>query len=353
MEREQIEELREKVTCEALLDEDGWSVDPRESTRGAIKYRRGEGEIIIVIHGGRGWFDPMSSEDKGDIFDLAKHLGAVGFGEALDRVAGLVGYVPTHRPFVPKKRNAPLVSLETRWGGRARPWPGSRTWRYLTQERGLPDSVITAAVRQGRLREGPYGSMWAAHTSDDNVVCGWEERGPDWRGFATGGDKRLFRLGSSSPLRVCVTEAAIDAMSLAALEDLRPDTAYVSTGGGWAPATQEAIRAYASISGLLLVAATDNDRQGKAYAGWVAEIARAFGCPHERLIPRTKDWNKDLSDPERGIETSDPPNVSQSPRQGPLTERPQVLRSSDSTAANSTRTRIQEMMRKGVQRVWW
>lgn len=352
MERDQIEELREKVSCEDLLDEDGWSVDPKESTRGAIKYRRGEGEIIIVIHNGRGWFDPMSSEAKGDIFDLAKHLGAEGFSEALDIVSKLVGYVPTRRPFVPKRRTAPPVSLETRWGGHARPWPGSRTWRYLAQQRCLPDSVITAAVRQGRLREGPYGSMWAAHTTDDNAVCGWEERGPDWRGFATGGDKTLFRLGPSNPLRVCVTEAAIDAMSLAALENLRPDTAFVSTGGGWAPATQEAIRAYAARSGLLLVAATDNDRQGNAYADWIMEIARAFGCTHERLIPRTKDWNKDLSDAEQGIETCDIPNGSRSARIVPLPNRPQVPRSSDSTETNGMRTRIQQMMRKGVQRVW-
>lgn len=294
MEREEIEGLREKVSCEDLLDDDGWSIDVHESTRAAVKYRRGEGEIIIVIHGGRGWFDPMSSDAKGDVFDLARHLGATGFAAALERVGDLVGYVPVNRPFMPPRRSKPLASIEVRWGGRARPWPGSPSWRYLANQRGIPNFVITAAVRQGRLREGPYGSMWAAHTTDTNVVSGWEERGPDWRGFATGGDKHLFRLGPPQPARVCVTEAAIDAMSLAAFENLQPDTVYVSTAGGWAPATQDAIRVFASAPRLLLVAATDNNRQGDVYADRIEAIARESRCGYERLRPRAADWNADL-----------------------------------------------------------
>ena len=35
-------------------------IDVAESTRKAVKYRRGEGEIVIVVHDGRGWFDPLS-----------------------------------------------------------------------------------------------------------------------------------------------------------------------------------------------------------------------------------------------------------------------------------------------------
>ena len=37
--------------------------------------------------------------------------------------------------------------------------------------------------------------MWAAHLDNDGVVTGWEERGPQWRGFSTGGVKVLFRFG--------------------------------------------------------------------------------------------------------------------------------------------------------------
>lgn len=294
MERDEIEGLREKVSCEDLLDDDGWSVDVHVSTRGAVKYRRGEGEVIIVTHGGRGWFDPMSSDAKGDVFELAKHIGALSFVAALQRVGNLIGHVRAYRPFNPLRRSRPTASIEVRWGSRARPWPGSPTWRYLSQTRAIPDRVIADAVRQGRLREGPYGSMWAAHTTAANIVRGWEERGSDWRGFASGGDKHLFRLGSANPKRVCVTEAAIDAMSLATLEDIRHDTSYVSTAGGWATATQEAIRAYAAMPGLVLVAATDNNRQGDIYAGRIEAIAKEAGCQFARICPKSVDWNADL-----------------------------------------------------------
>ena len=40
----------------------------KESTRKAVKYRRG-GDIIIVIHDGNGWFDALS-DAKGDVFSL-------------------------------------------------------------------------------------------------------------------------------------------------------------------------------------------------------------------------------------------------------------------------------------------
>ena len=52
-------------------------------------FKSTEKKIVIVIHDGRGWFDPMS-EAKGDVFDLATHLGASGFPEALQQVADLV-----------------------------------------------------------------------------------------------------------------------------------------------------------------------------------------------------------------------------------------------------------------------
>ena len=83
MEKKNIDELRGKVLCVSLLEKAGWKVDLKESTRKAVKYRHGEGQIVIVIHDGRGWFDPMS-EAKGDVFDrlLNQVIGnSSGFGE--------------------------------------------------------------------------------------------------------------------------------------------------------------------------------------------------------------------------------------------------------------------------------
>ncbi|MBN8993479.1 MAG: DUF3991 and TOPRIM domain-containing protein [Rhizobiales bacterium] len=292
MNKREIEELRQKIGCAALLEKDGWKVDVKESTRRAIKYRR-DSHIIIVIHEGRGWFDPLSPA-KGDVFSLAEHLGADGFVEACDRVADVVGFVPSAPAWLRQARPKGLASITERWRHRFKPRPGSPAWLYLTGERALPADIVMQAVACDRLREGPQGSMWAAHRDSAGALTGWEERGPEWRGFATGGAKRLFRFGPAGSERICITEAAIDAMSLAAIEGRRPDTLYVSTGGGWSPATDEAIRDLAKRANAWLVAATDNNRQGDVYADRVRAIAAQASARYARLRPGAVDWNEDL-----------------------------------------------------------
>ena len=160
--------------------------------------------------------------------------------------------------------------------------------------------------------------MWAAHVDANGIVSGWEERGPDWRGFATGGAKVLFRLGDPGGLRLCVTEAAIDAMSLAALEGLRSDSLYLSTGGGWSPTTAAAIRNLADKPGAQLVAATDNNKQGDSYAGRLLALAGEVGCGAERLRPIADDWNANLKMREEagGMEGAGRVPHARRPRQG-------------------------------------
>lgn len=301
MERSEIDELRSRVSCAAVLEHHGWAVDLRESTARAIKYRRGAGEIIIVIHDGKGWFDPLS-EAKGDIFSLVVHLTGAGFTEALDAVRNLVGVEPQSVEWRRLADRRPHLSIADRWRRRAPPALGSPAWRYLTEERRIPDWVVTVAISQNLLREGPQGSMWAAHLDNDGTRMGWEERGPHWRGFATDGVKILFRLGNPAAHRICVTEAAIDAMSLATLENLRPDTLYLSTGGGWSPATDLAIAALASRPDALLIAATDNDHQGAMFANRLAAITQQADVRCERLIPAGQDWNHDLQSIRKGLE---------------------------------------------------
>jgi hypothetical protein len=92
--RRGLARLRGSVNCATILERlgTGWALDKPESTRGALKFRRGPGEIVIVNHDGRGWFDPMSKA-KGDIFSLVQHLEpALNFGQVrqrLRRVAGI------------------------------------------------------------------------------------------------------------------------------------------------------------------------------------------------------------------------------------------------------------------------
>jgi hypothetical protein len=295
MEKADIEELRSRVGCTAVLETGGFAIDLKESTPKAVKYRHGD-DIIIVIHDGKGWFDPLS-DAKGDVYSLVQHLDGCDFLEAFVQVASLVGFEPRQPQWQRQSRaTEPDQSIPDRWAARRKPWRGSATWRYLRDERHLPEQVIRAAIAQNLLREGPRGSMWAAHTDVAGIITGWEERGLEWRGFAAGGRKILFRLGAPRAARICVTEAAIDAMSLAALENIRRDTLYVSTGGGWSPATEAAIRLLGERPDVRLVAATDANPQGEAFVSRLRELAAELSCDFERLKPAAEDWNAMLRD---------------------------------------------------------
>lgn len=290
------------MRCAAVLEQAGFAIDLKESTRKAVKYRRA-GAIIIVIHEGRGWFDPLS-EAKGDVFSLVLHLDGGAFVEVLDYVASLVGFVAQEPAWARPAREIELsASITERWVKRRKPWPGSMTWRYLRDERCIPEATIRAAIRLDLLREGPLGSMWAVHRDSKGAITGWEERGPEWRGFSTGGAKILFCFGPPQALRLCVTEAAIDALSLGALEIGRSDSLYLSTSGGWSPAVASAIRTLAARPGALLIAAMDNNSQGDKYADRLKGIASAAACGFERLRPNEIDWNAELKAGRREKET--------------------------------------------------
>jgi hypothetical protein len=69
-------------------------LDARESTRRALKSRRGEGEVLIVTHEGRGWWDPQSSA-TGDVFTLVEHLDpSLNFGHVRQVLRRFVGITP-------------------------------------------------------------------------------------------------------------------------------------------------------------------------------------------------------------------------------------------------------------------
>jgi hypothetical protein len=298
MKREEIERLRETVGCQAVLEYAGFTLDVKKSTKRAMKYRRGE-EIIIVTHAGRGWFDPLG-EGKGDVFGLMIALEGCGFSEGCHRIAALSGFQLSNASWLQGDGgHKSLRSIAEDWGDRRAPWPGSATWRYLRWDRSLPAFVLRAAITRNLLREGPYGSVWAAHTDDGGAISGWEGRGPEWRGFATGGRKILFRFGAGRASRLCVTEAAIDALSLAAIEGMREGTLYLSTGGGWAPATAAALLRLATGPDTQLVAATDGNSQGDAYADRLRALSEDVGCAWLRLRPPADDWNEVLKEREK------------------------------------------------------
>jgi hypothetical protein len=288
-----------------------WQLDKKESTRRCLKYRRAEGEVLLVTHEGRGWWDPGSTA-KGDVFGLVQYLNpGLNFGEVRKVLRPFIGLSPSYPIHAEGSASEkPVVPIDVKWDRRPVPARRSPTWRYLTETRRIPAPVVVAAIRAGALREGPYASAWFAHRDSDGRLTGIEMRGPDYRGFSPGGAKTLFRLPGRLPTstvtvrRLVVAEAPIDAMSVAAIERLRADTLYVATAGGIGPHTLAALegelRALASAGGALVVA-TDNDRAGERYHVQLAEMAQAAGVPSERLLPPPdRDWN-DVLKQGRGV----------------------------------------------------
>ena len=118
--------------------------------------------------------------------------------------------------------------------------------------------------------------------------------------------KSLFRLpplAQSLPPRLVLAEAAIDALSLAAIECLRADTLYAASGGGMGPGTIAALEALltamATLPGALFCSATDANGPGDRFAERHRALAEKFGVGFERLRPPIEggDWNDVLPAP--------------------------------------------------------
>jgi hypothetical protein len=301
----EIERLKAGVSCAVLLERlpPPWRLDRAESSRRSLKYRRGEGEILIVNHDGRGWWDPLSDR-KGDIFTLVQHLDpGLSFGAARRLLRDFVGIAPTF-PEVPRGRSTRASSLSAvqRWE-RCQPLSdGSPAWLYLARQRGLPERILMGARAADAIREGPRGSAWFAHRDRAGLLTGIEMRGADYRNFSAGGGKTLFRLpgGPGRLTRVAVCESAIDALSLAAIERSRHDTLYAATTGGMGPGTitalQQLLQNLLTEPAGLLIAATDADTAGRRHAARLEDLATEAGVRFDAILPPNglNDWNDAL-----------------------------------------------------------
>jgi len=298
----EIEELRDKVHCAMVLERTPppWKLDRKESTKLSLKYRRGKGEILIVSHAGRGWWDP-TSDAKGDVFRLLQRLEpTLSFGHVRKRLREFAGLSPRFPPVERAGgRNHPDRPVAERWAERKAVWPNSATWRYLSRKRGLPSAIVEAASAAGVLREGPAGSAWFAHLDGHGVVAHVDARGPTYKGSLAGGAKSLFRLPPNGPPlpRLVLAEAAIDALSVAAIESLRKDTLYAATGGGMGPGTIAALEALlagiARLTGARLLSAADANGPGDRFADRHRSLAEKFGISFARLRAPIEggDWN--------------------------------------------------------------
>lgn len=305
----EIDRLKESVSCATILERiGGWTIDARESTRRALKYRRGKAEILIVNHDQRGWWNPLG-EERGDCFTLVQYLRPdLNFGQARCMLRVLAGVTPSLQaaPCYRPLRNSPRPAA-ARWAASERLSPAGPAWKYLADERCIRAAILASAAGQDAVRQGRYGTLLFAHRDHAGRLTGIEARGPAYRGFLRGGTKSLFRFrpgATAERVRVAVLEAPIDALSLAAIEAaavpaLAARTLYVATGGGIGSGALEALERIfteLSIRGGTVAIATDNDAAGDRHASRIEALARRHGVRVERARPPKpfNDWNDAL-----------------------------------------------------------
>ena len=172
------------MSCAALLERlpPVWRLDRAESTRRSLKYRRGEGEIVIVNHDGRGWWDPLS-EAKGDIFTLVQHLDpGLNFGEARRVLRGFVGDRARVSGGPPRAADAGIAPSRSPQRWEQAPAPVARITGLALPHRTA--GIAGDASWWPRARPTPSGKARAAAPGSRtgtarDCLTGIEMRGPD------------------------------------------------------------------------------------------------------------------------------------------------------------------------------
>ena len=173
-------------------------------------------------------------------------------------------------------------------------------------EAAAPDLLIARGIRpetlaayRAPIRRDRAGHLLFAHRDRNRTLTGFEISPPDGvRRFALGGTRSLFALRAASREGIAalvITEGAVNALSLAQIDQCPPDHAFLSTAGAPVAAQCAQISHAAHILPALrdIILAQDADAPGDRQA----ETLRARVERPERVRvsrrrpPGNADWN--------------------------------------------------------------
>lgn len=231
---------------------------------------------------GQKFFNWQRHTGGGGAIDLAMHLNALDFKDAL---LWLAGHFPSSdMPTADQPHITPTLSLPA-----SAPHNLRAVSRYLTHQRLLHSGLLRPLLNAGHLYADPHANAVFLLLGKENTPVGAELRGTgprSWRGMAPGSCKDLgcFRIGPHSYNGIVLCESAIDAISCLALH---PDQLCISTSGArpnptWlAPLIQLAQPVYCGF---------DADHTGDH----MAQTMIARHPTIQRLRPPHHDWNDSL-----------------------------------------------------------
>ena len=303
--RAEIDAFKSRINLTQYAAAEGYQLDRRKSSRQSVTMRRGASHLLITRAEDGHWV--FCSVDTpglaGSIVDLDQHLHGGSLGDVRKRLrmhlgdhSGLNRAKPSEyvRDVEPSQRDPAAVLRAYR---QSTPAPRHS---YLTDTRGIPASVLSDPIFEGRVRShGTYGNALFPHY-DRSGVCGFELKNRRFTGFANGGVKGLWcSRPRADDTRLVIAETAVDALSYAALFGT-DRTRFVSTAGQLSPEQPELIHSAVEKlpSGGDVMAATDNDEAGTQLAERIEAIVDAVGGrPFRRHSPPEagRDWNDVLA----------------------------------------------------------
>jgi hypothetical protein len=149
---------------------------------------------------------------------------------------------------------------------------------YLNEQRALPASLIASDRFAGRVAIDYRGCALWPHWNEDGL-CGYEIRGPEFKGFAAGAYKGLWgsRI-SEQDHELVIAESALNAMSYAALHGFAC-TRFVSTAGTMNEHQPGLVRlAIEKLPiGGTVIAAVDHDVAGQTIAEQLRAVFEQIG----------------------------------------------------------------------------
>lgn len=300
--RYELERFKRDIDLTAFAASKGYRIDPRESSASSRVLRHdGSGDKLIVGKAADGhwqYFSVRDRDDNGTIVDFVQRRERKSLGE-IRRELRQWTHTPqpeapaATRPVQPVIRDRNAVAAELTRSRLLESHP------YL-ESRGLVRATLGSPRFRGtwRMDSSRHGNVIFPH-HDERGLSGFEVKNHGFTGFAKGGDKGIWSSKvSPGDQRLVIAESAIDALSYHQVNP-HPKTRYISFAGALNAHQPGLIESSISWmpAGSTVVAATDKDAAGEAFAKSISELcAKHSHVTYERHAPRLgKDWNDHLS----------------------------------------------------------
>lgn len=297
---EELDRFKTGISLPAYAQSQGYELVKAESSAASFVMRKGDDKIVISTDESDGhgvYFSVRDDADQGSIVDFVQKRKGLHLGDVRKELRPWIGKTAEPTPAKqqqalgkPKAQPRSHAAIAAQLAGITSPLEGRH--HYL-QSRGISAATVASFGRAVRI-DG-RGNAIFPHYNAERLACGYEIKNAGFTGFAAGGARGVWLSPNFGTAKdIAVVESAIDALSLAELEQ-DPELAYISLGGalgGQQAGLVADLMQQAHQRGQRVLLATDADPAGDKLAQQLQELAPQA----ERLRPpEGMDWNDELA----------------------------------------------------------